>query len=204
VRQQCRQPRQCLSMRCRKCSKPRTQSAHRIHHRAVDESRWRAAELLAGRKQGDNVPQSAALPAARRLIGRHLGLRCARNQMFTVPELNCTRIVQSPQHARRRAAPIGRQDGFPDHKNVQVRRRRLSQKAGHCGGPPQTYRSRGREQEHHSRVLRPGKVYTLVSAPESRANILNECALHFCGACHRSHGVWPRTSYVFVAVGRAR
>ena len=64
-----------------------------------------------------------------------------------IPELCHAAVRKAAEHTANRLRPIRRQNRFPDRENFQFRARLLFENPLDCGGPPQTGRSRGRQQQ---------------------------------------------------------
>src|SRR5579883_1879104 len=125
----------------------------RMYYRAIQKNwlRQRIVPENSARICGCQIPQESVTLAA---IGMTLaiGLRFLddrRYQMAGIPELSHPAIVETIQDTRTRCTPIGREDRLPDrehhHRLVGVRLQNLLD----CGGPPQTCRSSGREQQNY-------------------------------------------------------
>lgn len=124
------------------------------YHRAVDPSRWRRTDPAPGRKDGDDVPQVAAMNAAGRLAWRQIGGKHPREEMIVVPILRRTGVGDPGEGAAARLVPIGRQNRLPNHEHLKAPRRNAAKIPFKCGGPPQTNRSGRRKQKDHPGGLR--------------------------------------------------
>lgn len=60
------------------------------------------------------------------------------NDVIFVPELRHSGVVDSGSHPTVGSRPIHWQNGLPDHQDVEMVGRILSEQILDCGGPPQT------------------------------------------------------------------
>lgn len=75
--------------------------------------------------------------------------------MFRIPELPHSRIRQPAQCASAGRPPVGHQNWFPNDQHAPLPFRMLNEKLVGCGGPPQTKRSSGGQQQNqagHGRI----------------------------------------------------
>jgi hypothetical protein len=73
-----------------------------------------------------------------------------REDAAVIPELRNAPVADQRESSVRRPPPIGEEHWLPDHEHSQVAIHMPLQNRCHCGGPPQTCRSSGREQHHQT------------------------------------------------------
>ncbi len=70
--------------------------------------------------------------------------------MLGIPKLPRALVRDSRHRTAAGRPPIRGQDRLPNNQNAHLLLPVASQELLHCGGPPQTYGSSGREQQHQS------------------------------------------------------
>lgn len=124
-----------------------------LYHRSINEHRLRASPLNPFGVEGNYVPKYACVSATGRLRCGELLLQLSGDKVVLVPELHNPTVRNPRKNRSRGPAPIRCQNRFPGHQNGQVHRPLLFQQFFDCGGPPQTTRSCGRQQEHQAGIL---------------------------------------------------
>jgi hypothetical protein len=83
-------------------------------------------------------------------------VQCAGDNVLGIPKLPRAQVCDSRHRVAARRPPVRCQDRLPNNQNAHLLLRVASQELLHCGGPPQTYRSSGREQQYQSGYIEVG------------------------------------------------
>jgi hypothetical protein len=121
------------------------------HDRAVEDpgARQTIGPILS-RVEGRKIPERAPVAATFGLPLGGIGLppKLVRNPMVVVPEVAHARVFEPPKNDRAGLRHVGEKDRFPDSHHPDVCPGMALQDFIHCGGPPQTRRSRrGKEKD---------------------------------------------------------
>jgi hypothetical protein len=116
--------------------------------------------MRAGWIQNGFVPIEPILNAAIGLrLRRSLGcaiLQFCGHDVLRVPELACAAVCDLSEHAATRLPPVRCKDRLPYNKHTHPSVGVPSQQLLSCGGPPQTSRSSGRQQQDQAWNIRLG------------------------------------------------
>jgi hypothetical protein len=124
-----------------------------LYHRPINEHRLRASPLNPFGVERNYIPEDASVAATAWLKCGQLLIHLSGNKAVLVPELYDPAVWNPRKNRPCGPAPIRCQNRFPDHQNCQVHRPLLFQECFDCGGPPQTTRSCGRQQDHQASIL---------------------------------------------------
>ncbi len=126
---------------------------------AVEYGRGR--ELLTPERafgiDGGQIPKNSIRKTTIRLRLRLAGVsgHPIRDETFLIPKLPRALVRQPAERGTRWSSePVHRQDRLPNDEHCQVCIRMLLQHLFGCGGPPQTTRSSGRQQQNDARLIR--------------------------------------------------
>jgi len=90
--------------------------------------------------------------------------------VLLVPELPYTTIAQPAERPDGRRTPIGGENRLPDREHADIGFRMLLEDLFDCGGPPQTGRSRWRQQKDDSYLVRSAVEFFGDGVERSRPN----------------------------------
>ncbi len=151
-------PRQSVLLPSMQLTECLLQIGYSLHHRSIPEDRsGLILPVRMRRVENRFVPVHPFLDATIRLrFGRPLLCKLIQRAgygVLGVPKPAHALVRNSRHRASARRLPIRREDRLPNNQNAHLPLRVARQKLLHCGGPPQTYRSSGREKQHQSRHI---------------------------------------------------